>query len=402
MEAFLRKKDSIVTERTGVHGKSPAKPSTRPANLLFNPQQNRQRTPWPTSTRDENTPGGRQLEGGGGYASSYCKLRVSRLTDQAPTAVSQIFAGLSFYFNGRSGDKQTMHLKGAVSKHGGRTTPFMSMKGVTHVIAENLSASKTDKAMKSFKMKVVHPDWLLRCMAEGKLLPDAPFRVVRSQKLGMDNFFSSGDASSEKEKRREGGKRMLPGTPATGGSKERRRGEGRGRHREKGRPELAAAAATAAAAAATSSSTSNRNVRGRGAPTVGPGTSSSTFCTKGDVGRTCSGRGSGSYSSSSSSCKENGDAVGAAAPPDRGSSNKDSIRHLSEVAQEESGLHSSRSNHATAARKRSRDNPTPSPALKAEGTVRGECHDLIGDDALPSSPSNAHKRQQRPSRHEER
>lgn len=41
-----------------------------------------------------------------------------------------------------------MHLKGAVSKHGGRTTPFMSMKGVTHVIAENLSAVKTDKAMK--------------------------------------------------------------------------------------------------------------------------------------------------------------------------------------------------------------------------------------------------------------
>ena len=42
-----------------------------------------------------------------------------------------------------------MHLKGDVSRHGGRTTPFMSMKGVTHVIAENLSASKTDKAMKA-------------------------------------------------------------------------------------------------------------------------------------------------------------------------------------------------------------------------------------------------------------
>lgn len=41
-----------------------------------------------------------------------------------------------------------MHLKGAVTKHGGRTTPFMSMKGVTHVIAENLSAVKTEKAMK--------------------------------------------------------------------------------------------------------------------------------------------------------------------------------------------------------------------------------------------------------------
>lgn len=41
-----------------------------------------------------------------------------------------------------------MHLKGAVSACGGRTTPFMSVKGVTHVIAENLSAIKTDKAMK--------------------------------------------------------------------------------------------------------------------------------------------------------------------------------------------------------------------------------------------------------------
>lgn len=41
-----------------------------------------------------------------------------------------------------------MHLKGAVSKYGGRTTPFMSMRGVTHVIAENLSAVKTHKAMK--------------------------------------------------------------------------------------------------------------------------------------------------------------------------------------------------------------------------------------------------------------
>ncbi|CAM9469215.1 unnamed protein product [Scytosiphon promiscuus] len=89
-----------------------------------------------------------------------------------------------------------MHLKGAVSKYGGRTTPFMSMKGVTHVIAENLSGVKTDKAMKSLKMKVVHPDWLNRCIEEGKLLPDAPFRVVRSQKLGMGNFFASSSSAS--------------------------------------------------------------------------------------------------------------------------------------------------------------------------------------------------------------
>lgn len=41
-----------------------------------------------------------------------------------------------------------MHLKGAVSKHGGRTTPFLSVRGVTHIIAENLSGMKTHKSMK--------------------------------------------------------------------------------------------------------------------------------------------------------------------------------------------------------------------------------------------------------------
>lgn len=41
-----------------------------------------------------------------------------------------------------------MHLKGTVSKHGGKTTPFLTVKGVTHIIAENLSGVKTDKAMK--------------------------------------------------------------------------------------------------------------------------------------------------------------------------------------------------------------------------------------------------------------
>lgn len=39
-------------------------------------------------------------------------------------------------------------------------------------------------------------DWLNRCIEEGKLLPDAPFRVVRSQKLGMGNFLDSSSSSS--------------------------------------------------------------------------------------------------------------------------------------------------------------------------------------------------------------
>lgn len=41
----------------------------------------------------------------------------------------------------------------------------------------------------------VWTDWLTRCIEEGKLLPDAPFRVVRSQKLGMDNFLRSSSST---------------------------------------------------------------------------------------------------------------------------------------------------------------------------------------------------------------
>lgn len=216
-------------------------------------------------------------------------------------------------------------------------------------------------------------------MAEGKLLPDAPFRVVRSQKLGMDHFFPSGRGSSEKEKRGGERKQMPPGTPAAGGDKEATREGKVGRHREKGQSGLAAIAP--------SSSTSNRNVGSGGAPAIGPGTSSSNLCIEGDAGRTRSGRG-------------NEDAVGAAAP-DLGSP-KGSNRRLPEVAQEESGLHPSRSSHATAARKRPRDIPTSSPALKAERTVKRGWHDLTRGDASPSSSRNARKRQQRSPRQEER
>ncbi|CAM9527930.1 unnamed protein product [Ectocarpus fasciculatus] len=247
MDAFLLKKDPSAASRLGSSGKDPTK-----SQFLYNPNPRQFVFPAPKSNDDGSGKKGPPLGGGG--ASGYWQFRTSKLLEQAPAGVSEIFAGLSFYFNGRSGDKQTMHLKGAVSKHGGRTTPFMSMKGVTHVIAENLSAVKTDKAMKSLKMKVVHPDWLNRCIAEGKLLPDAPFRVVRSQKLGMDNYFGSSsstpvsspssgcndeegrrNSSAQKENGKEGKSRQHRSVPGKSGAVVRAGGvEGRrgGRDRE--------------------------------------------------------------------------------------------------------------------------------------------------------------------------
>lgn len=63
-------------------------------------------------------------------------------------------------------------------------------------------------------------DWLTCCIAERRLLPDAPFRVVRSQKLGIDHFFSSGDAriADKNGKRHAICRSILPGDVGDCGS----------------------------------------------------------------------------------------------------------------------------------------------------------------------------------------
>lgn len=45
-------------------------------------------------------------------------------------------------------------------------------------------------------------DWILNCIRQGRLLPDAPFRVVRSQELGIENFFTPSNAGKDKAKER--------------------------------------------------------------------------------------------------------------------------------------------------------------------------------------------------------
>lgn len=81
-------------------------------------------------------------------------------------------------------------------------------------------------------------DWLNRCIAEGKLLPDAPFRVVRSQKLGMGNFFGSPSSSSptpacsQKENKREAAPKRRPSS--SGNSAARLSTSGEGRQEEEG------------------------------------------------------------------------------------------------------------------------------------------------------------------------
>ncbi|CAM9469145.1 unnamed protein product, partial [Scytosiphon promiscuus] len=108
MDAFLAKKGSPT--RVGGAGKDLKTCMTKSAasNLLFNPQPKRFVFPTPAThnpRKADDRNKGPPLGGGG--ASGYWQFRTSKLVEQAPLGVSNIFAGLSFYFNGRSGDKQT-------------------------------------------------------------------------------------------------------------------------------------------------------------------------------------------------------------------------------------------------------------------------------------------------------
>lgn len=54
---------------------------------------------------------------------------------------------------------------------------------VTHVIADNLAASKIEKELKLHVKNaavVVRPDWILESLKQGERLPTWEFRVVKS------------------------------------------------------------------------------------------------------------------------------------------------------------------------------------------------------------------------------
>jgi NAD-dependent DNA ligase len=70
----------------------------------------------------------------------------------------QIFAGLVLYFNGCTDGISAHHLAKMVQQHGGNSTPQLSVKKVSYIIATNLNGSKTQQALQRSR-KVVHPDW---------------------------------------------------------------------------------------------------------------------------------------------------------------------------------------------------------------------------------------------------
>ncbi|KAH9106333.1 hypothetical protein AeMF1_018033 [Aphanomyces euteiches] len=63
--------------------------------------------------------------------------------------ISTLFQGCNFYFNGRTGNVSSYYLIKMVKAHGGSISIMHRKSRVTHVIATNLSGSKTEAVLQS-------------------------------------------------------------------------------------------------------------------------------------------------------------------------------------------------------------------------------------------------------------
>jgi len=114
---------------------------------------------------------------------SYFEERQKKLESQAPKAATNILQGTSIYFTSvKSASQRT--LEGIVWKNGGSVQKVWLRKRVTHVVADNLAASKVehelsgDPARKSAGV-VVKPSWVVDSVRAGAMLPTWEYRVVR-------------------------------------------------------------------------------------------------------------------------------------------------------------------------------------------------------------------------------
>lgn len=112
---------------------------------------------------------------------SYFTFRQKKLQSQAPSAETAILSGVTVYFTGVSSHSQRK-LEALVWRNGGVVQKVWLRKHVTHVIADNLAASKIEKELRlgvKSAAVVVRPVWIMECLREGKRLPTWDFRVVQ-------------------------------------------------------------------------------------------------------------------------------------------------------------------------------------------------------------------------------
>eukprot|EP01052_Picozoa_sp_SAG31_P020527 SAG31_NODE_1547_length_7925_cov_3.563251_10_plen_337_part_00 len=109
------------------------------------------------------------------------QLREAKLQAQRPVAISSLFAGLSFYLNGRTGELSHHELKRLLQQHGAQVTLSLS-KHTDYLVAHNLCGSKLQKILhqtnRSAPICAVRPAWVSACVKRGQLVPSTPYSVL--------------------------------------------------------------------------------------------------------------------------------------------------------------------------------------------------------------------------------
>ena len=147
----------------------------------------------------------------GGTMSGYMELKMAKLREQyeaqqgatnTGSADMQIFKGVSLLVNGLT-RPNAGELKALMLAHGGRFENYLVRGHVTHVIAANLPDTKIKQmANERDPIPIVRPEWVVDSLAQGRLLPIEPYRLVPvkgsvkgQQKLTSFSLFGVGGAN---------------------------------------------------------------------------------------------------------------------------------------------------------------------------------------------------------------
>ncbi|TPX58480.1 hypothetical protein SpCBS45565_g07983 [Spizellomyces sp. 'palustris'] len=130
----------------------------------------------------QNPAAGHQAINGRGVQ-KYMAARQYKLSQQKPSSVSSIFAGVHIYVNGYIGGMDDLEFRILIQSHGGTIALTLALRTVTHMVCTSLCASKTQKLLSARRatVKVVHPDWIIQSVKNGKTLPESAFGVIKSK-----------------------------------------------------------------------------------------------------------------------------------------------------------------------------------------------------------------------------
>lgn len=136
---------------------------------------------------------------------NYFEARQKKLVSQAPTAVSFLLKRMHVYFTGVRSHSQR-RLESLVWHHGGTVHKIWMRTIVTHIVADNLCASKIEKELSLSSSKrwpgvIVRPEWLLQSVKLKKLLPTWEFQIIKTPPnvKNLETYFRNKKVTCQKQ-----------------------------------------------------------------------------------------------------------------------------------------------------------------------------------------------------------